>query len=337
MKLAQFGREVVKRQGEVFKGNTYADALIDVRRLSKRFGRSGRVQALNDVSFSVEKGATLGLVGADGAGKTTLFRILATLLRPNEGSAGIGGFDVVLARDEVREIIGYVPQTPALNRNMSLLNYLNVWGMIEGLPGGQRKDRIEELLQFLELGGATSEMVFDCTTYVCQRMWLAQALLSDPKVLLLDEPLAGLTPSEGDHYSEKLETLKEEGKTILLSSSQLQDVTSVCSHIVAISDGRATEVYETSALLKAVGEALHARVFVEAKALPSRVLSTLKDLSGVIDVTQTVTATVIYVEPGRVELEEIERVLREKNVEDYTIKVGEIALSEVFRTLSDGG
>ncbi len=311
--------------------------MIEVRGLNKRFGRFDGVQALSDVSLRVERGEIFGLLGPPGAGKTTLLRILATLIRPSEGTAEIGGFDVTLEGTRVREILGYVPQNPSMNRDMSLLNYLGYWGRMAGLSGGQKRIRITELLEFLGLSGEASEMVLSTSSYTRQRLLLAQALLTEPEVLLLDDPLAGLTPTEGRALIEKLGILRKDGGTILLSSSHMGDIPQVCDLISAISEGRVTKAQETPALLRALGEALHARVLVGNGSLPSNVLSLLKGLTGVVDVKQTRTAVVVYVNLTDLHPGEIDRVLHEEGVEAKSIRFAEIALSDVFRTLSAMG
>ncbi len=307
--------------------------MIEISRLSKQFGAREPVQALSGASFSVGKNAILGLLGPDGAGKTTMLRILATYLRPTEGTATIGEADILTSPGEVREIVGYVPQTPALGRNVSVGKYLGLWGQINGLPRGVRVDRIGRLLESLELAESDSELVLDISAHKRQTMLLAQALLTDPQVLLLDEPLAGLTPSEGEDYGGRLKEQRKSGLTVLVTSSVMQEVLPICTHIVALSEGQATKAYETSRLLKALGEARHARVFVDPPSLPPEVLQALRGLDGVLDVKETVTSTVLYVEPGTVKQEEVEGVLQDAGVKEYHVKVGEFTLGDVFRTL----
>lgn len=305
-----------------------------MRGLDKRFGRFDGVQALTDVSLRVEGGEIFGLVGPHEAGKTTLIRILATLLRPSEGTAEIGGFDVTLEGNQVREMIGYLPQNPFLGRKLSLRDYLRFWGKMDGLSEGQRRTRIAELLAFLELSEEASEMTRGSTAYTRQRLSLAQALLTEPEVLLLDDPVAGLTPAEGRWFMEKVEALRKDGRTILLSSPRLRDVQQVCGRVSAISEGKVTRAHETPLLLRALGEALHARVFVGIQSLPSRVLSILKGLPGVIEVRQTKTSAVLYVDPSTFSQEELERVLHTEKVGASSISVAEVTLGDVFRTLS---
>ncbi len=311
--------------------------MIEAQGLFKRFGRRDGVQALDDVSLRVEKGVIVGLLGPHDAGKTTLLRILATLLRPDEGTAKIGGLDVSQEGNRVREILGYLPQNPAMNRDMTLEDYLGYWGRMAGLSGRQKRTKITELLEFLELSAEASAMVLGISSYTRQRLLLAQALLTDPEVLLLDDPLGGLTPTEGRSLIEKLGIFRKDGGTILLSSTRLGDILHVADFISAISNGRVTEARETPALLRALGEALHARVFVGNGSLRSDVLPLLKELPGVVDVKQTRTAVIVYVDLTDFNPKQMDRVLFAEGVEARSIRFAEVGLSDVFRTISKMG
>ncbi len=310
--------------------------MIEVARLSKQFGGPETVEALSDVSFSVKRGTGLGVLGPNGAGKTTLLRILSTLLKPTEGKVTVGDSDLLLEPKKVREIIGYVPQTPAFSRNVSVDRYLRFWGRLNGLSRKEREDRIEHLLEDLGLREFASQLVLDIPPLARQRLLLGQALLTNPEILLLDEPMLGLTPGESEEYTRMLHGQLKYGLTVLVTSSVFQEVLPVCTHLVVLSGGHATKAYGTSALLRAVGKARHARVFLKAKALPPEVPQVLRGLKGVLDVKEATTATVLYVEPGSVKKEEVETVLRDAGVKNFQVKIGDITLGDVFRTLYGG-
>ncbi len=311
--------------------------MIEVRRLSKSFGRDDGTLALNKVSFGVKAGAIFGILGHEGAGRTTLLRILATLIVPTEGKAEIAGLNVISRREEVKRIVGYAPQTLPFHQVMSISDYLAFWGMVDGLPRSERVRRVKDLIEFLDMADAATERVFDSTTYTQRRLSLAQALISEPEVLLIDEPMAALNPTEKESLRGKILDLHKEGKTILLTASMLKDVQPICSDLLILDRGKSTRSYEVAQLLRAIGQSRHARIFVEAENVSSSALSAVKDLPGVVELKQTEVALVVFVTPREDLASEIEQVLESKGAEIKTLRVAEIPLSDVFRTLVKGG
>ncbi len=311
-------------------------AMIEVENLSKQHDRQEEAFALQKVSFHVKRGDVLGLLGYEGSGRSALLRILATLVSPTEGRASIGGLDVVSQSHKVRELIGYLPRDPPFHRNMRVVDYLEFWGVVAGLRRAERKGRVGELMDFLEFEGSASDRLLDCTTSVQRKILLSLALLPDPSVLLLDEPLADLSLPERDFLTHRLDDLRKQGKTILLSSSELTHVQDLCSQVMGMHAGRATKAYETSALLRAIGEGRLARIFVEGEAMPQRALSAVSDLPGVIDVRQTETALIISVEPGKVGTKELESLFQEQRIKAVRIKEAKISLFDLYRNLTGG-
>ena len=132
--------------------------------LEKRYGRLREVVALDRVTFRVDRGDVLGLVGGDGAGKSTLIRIFASVLRPTAGRATVAGFDIINDANRLKELIGYLPQSPALSDKMSVAAYLNFWATADGMDRAKRGRRIQELLEFLDLSGQSGEAQLVSTT-----------------------------------------------------------------------------------------------------------------------------------------------------------------------------
>lgn len=309
-------------------------AIVEVNGISKKFSRRGEAFAIENITLNVGNQTVFGLLGADGAGKTTLFRILATLLRPTRGWARIGGFDIVADRSRVKRIVGYAPKNPALHRRITVQDYLNFWGMVDGYSKAERIDRNAHLMSFLQLEGVASANVLECGTLAQALLFLAQAMYAGPEVILLDEPMVGFRASERDMYAEKLRSLAREGKTVLLSSSKLEDLRAACSHLVVMADGHTTRVYETRELLKAVGEGHHARIFVEGDNIPAKAISQISRHKGVIDIKQSGSSVVLYVEPLSVDGREIEGALEMTGVKGARVREAEITLGDIFRTLS---
>ncbi len=259
---------------------------------------------------------------------------MATLVSPTDGRASIGGLDVVSQSVKVRELIGYLPRDPPFHRNMRVVDYLKFWGMVTGLRRVERKRRVGELMSFLEFEDTASDRLLDCTTSVHRKILLCLALLPDPSVLLLDEPLADLSLPERDFLTQRLDDLRKQGKTILLSSSDLTHVQNLCSQIIGMHAGRATKVYGTAALLRAIGNGRLARIFVEGESMPQRALAAVSDLPGVIDVRQTETTLIISVEPGKVGTEELESLFQEQKIRATRIKEAEVSLFDLHRHLT---
>ncbi len=218
---------------------------------------------------------------------------------------------------------------------MSILKHLEFWSRVDGLSRAERAGKIGELMAFLELEDVAQDKVLESTASTQSNVFLAQTLLSDPDVILLDEPLVGFSASERDSYVQKLEVLRRDGKTIIMSSSKLEDVHSACSQLVVLSEGRGTRTYETDELLKAIGRGRHARIFVTGEAVPEKVRSALANLAGVTDVRQSEASIILYVDPGSFNPDEIQGVLEGEGVKQYAVKRAEITLGDVFRALSD--
>ena len=309
--------------------------MIEADGVERRFGRQGAVVALQGVTFRLDRADILGILGGDRSGKTSLVRILAGLVLPTAGRATVGGFDVRYA-DRIREIVGYLPQAPSLHRNMTIAGYLDFWAMVDGQPRSQRTERIAELLAFFDLTDQAREMILDTTTFTQRRTFLALALLSNPPVLLLDDPMAALTSPERDTVVQKLRALTEKGKTILVTATRLADLQPVCSHILTLFEGRATRSYETSVLLRRVGKARHARVFIESKAPASRIVPAVRDLHGVGDVKESEGAVILFVEPGTFRIEDLQAALETAGIDASGIREAGLTIGDIFRTLIQG-
>lgn len=209
--------------------------VIEARGLVQRF-RRGAPPALDRVSFDVEQGEIFGLLGADGAGKSTLLRILAGLRPPSAGFARIAGHDVMTDRRHLRDVVGYLAQSPPVPRDRTVAGYLDDWARIEGMRGRDRRARRETLFEVLGLNDVKEERVIDCTTFAQRRLFLGMALLSDPQVLLLDEPMGGLIPADRDAFLNLVREVSE-GKTTMLATSTLANAQPICTRIMTLAEG----------------------------------------------------------------------------------------------------
>jgi ABC-2 type transport system ATP-binding protein len=211
-------------------------AMIQVENLTKYFGP---VLALDRVSFQVAKGELVGLLGPNGAGKTTTMRILTTYLPATSGTATIAGFDVRNQSMEARQQIGYLPESVPLYPEMRVEEYLDFRGKLKGVDRRQRRTRVEFCLERCRIREVRRRLVGTLSKGYRQRVGLADAMLHDPALLILDEPTVGLDPIQ---IRETLALIRELGekRTILLSTHILSEIEAVCKRIIIISSGRLT-------------------------------------------------------------------------------------------------
>jgi ABC-2 type transport system ATP-binding protein len=208
--------------------------MIEVENLTKRYGRHTAVDA---VSFRVEKGEILGFLGPNGAGKTTTMRILTCYLPPSDGTARVAGFDVFKSPLEVKRRVGYIPETPPLYPDMSVAEFLGFCAKIKGVGKKERRAKIDDVIAKTRVGDVRDTLIGKLSKGYRQRVGLAQAILNNPDVLILDEPTAGLDPKQIIETRELIKGLGGE-HTIVLSTHILPEVEMTCGRVVIINKGR---------------------------------------------------------------------------------------------------
>jgi len=212
--------------------------VIEVQHLTKRYGPT---TAVDDVSFTVEKGEVLGFLGPNGAGKTTTMRVLTGFMPPTEGKAIVAGYDIFEQPIEAKRRTGYLPETPPLYPEMTVRDYLTFVAKIKGVPKRSRTGRVGELMERTRVADVANRHCGKLSKGYRQRVGLAQALLHNPEVLILDEPTAGLDPKQ---IIETRQLIKELGgdHTIILSTHILPEVSQTCQRVVIINKGRVVAV-----------------------------------------------------------------------------------------------
>jgi len=208
--------------------------MIEVAHLSKRFGD---VTAVQDVSFTASPGEILGFLGPNGAGKTTTIRVITGFLPATSGTVRVCGFDVFEQSAEVRKRIGYLPENPPLYNDMTVVPYLRFAAKLRGMPRGDVEPAVERVLQTCGLSHVSERLLGHLSKGYRQRVGLAQALIHDPEVLILDEPTNGLDPGQ---IREMLGFIRSLGTqhTVVLSTHILSQVLTACAKVVIINDGR---------------------------------------------------------------------------------------------------
>lgn len=208
--------------------------MIEVESLTKRYGRA---TAVDGVSFRVEKGEILGFLGPNGAGKTTTMRILTCYLPATGGTARVGGFDVFDEPMEVRRRVGYLPETPPLYPDMSVRDYLDFCAKIKGVAPGDRRAKVRDAIEKCRVGDVQETLIGKLSKGYRQRVGLAQAILHNPDVLILDEPTAGLDPKQIIETRDLIRSLGGD-HTVILSTHILPEVSVTCGRVVIINKGR---------------------------------------------------------------------------------------------------
>jgi ABC-2 type transport system ATP-binding protein len=212
---------------------------ITVTDLVHRFGGERGTRALDGVTFDVMHGETFGLLGPNGAGKTTCIRVIATLLRPDEGEATILGRNARSERMAVRRLLGYVPQK--LSADADLTGYENVWlfARLFDVPRTERRERIRDVLGAMGLEGAADRMTGTYSGGMIRRLELAQALVNRPRVLVLDEPTIGLDPiARGSVWERVQELQRQTGMTVMLTTHYMDEADALCDRIALMHGGQ---------------------------------------------------------------------------------------------------
>ena len=225
--------------------------------------------AVAGVDLSVQTGEIFGLVGPNGAGKTTTLRILATLLEPSAGTAEIAGMSVTRNPDQVRRVLGFMPDAFGVYDDMKVWEYLDFFARCYGIAPAARRRVISDLLELVDLADKRNEYVATLSRGMQQRLCLAHALVHDPQVLLLDEPASGLDPRARVELRELLRELRSMGKTILISSHILPELEELCTSVAIVDRGQVLAQGRVAEIEKRLrfGAVLRVRLLLEGEAL----------------------------------------------------------------------
>ena len=236
-------------------------SIVELQKVGFRYGRT---PVLQNVSLQVEEGDSLGLIGPNGCGKSTLLKVVATLLRPSEGTVMVQGFDTRFDARQVRRRIGYVPEQLGVYPGLSVWQYLTFFARCAGVPPIERKTTVETMLRVVDLYDQRSTEAQRLSRGMRRRLALARALVHNPAVLLLDDPLGGL---DGRGRLELLEVLKElrgMGITVLMSGHLLGDIVQLCSHVAVLREGH---LIRQSPVEELIGDGLAPGQRVEVEVL----------------------------------------------------------------------
>lgn len=215
------------------------DTLIALNSVTKNYNN---FKALDSVSFEIDKGQVFGYIGPNGAGKTTTIKILVGLITNFKGDVQILGYQMPQHRYEIHKFLGYLPQNVAFQDWQTVDNALKTFGLLSGLEKDKVENRIDEVLDFLSLSDFRKKKVSQLSGGMAQKVGLAQALLHNPKLLVLDEPMGGLDPASRKQFKKLISSLAKEGTTILFSSHILSDVQDVATKIGILNRGKIRKI-----------------------------------------------------------------------------------------------
>ena len=309
--------------------------MIEVQHLTKRYGR---VTAVDDLNFRVERGEILGFLGPNGAGKTTTMRILTGYMPATEGKAVVAGFDVFEQPIEAKRRTGYLPETPPLYPEMTVREYLQFVARIKikGITSSDRRGRVEDSMRRTRVDDMANRHCGKLSKGYRQRVGLAQAILHNPEVLILDEPTAGLDPKQIIETRQLIKDLAGT-HTIVLSTHILPEVAQTCDRVVIINKGRVVAV-DTPANLTARLRGSET-MYVQVDALGADAASMLRALPGVLsvgvaDAQGTISGFEIDSEKGRDIRRDLARAVVSQNWGLLELRPSRMSLEEIFLSLT---
>jgi ABC-2 type transport system ATP-binding protein len=305
--------------------------MITIEGLTKRFGS---LTAVDNISLSVGRGEVLGFLGPNGAGKSTTMKMLTGYLPITSGRASVCGFDVVSDSIKAREKIGYLPEGSPLYGDMSCLLFLNFVAEIRGYRGAQVKDKVNLAIERLELESVINKPIETLSKGFKRRLGLAQSILHDPDVLILDEPTDGLDPNQKHQVRGLIKEMASD-KAIIISTHLLEEVAAVCSRAIIISEGKIVfdGTPEEFAARSSIHNAVTIRLTGEDLDRVGNEIESLEDVHRIETINETGVLRLIP-KDGAVIVEKVSLLMREKGFKVDEIFVERGHLDEVFRDLT---
>lgn len=308
--------------------------MIEAEKLDKYYGN---FQALTEVSFKVEKGEIVGFLGPNGAGKTTTMRILTGFVPPDSGTVRVAGFDVQTQSIEVRRRVGYLPESVPLYKEMTVTAFLRFLATIRGMTGRRRENRIEEIIHTCRLDDYSHSPISKLSKGYRQLVGIAQAIVHEPEVLILDEPTIGIDPRQVVQIRRLIQELGQE-HTVILSSHILPEVSLVCDRIIIMDRGKIVAMDRPENMSAAFGGVQHYEI--EAAGSKEKILARLRGVRGVlrIEVKEEGQTTRYWVESrsGLDIRDELSSAVKDGGFRLLGLKSREMSLEDIFLKLTSG-
>ena len=302
--------------------------MIEVKKLTKKFGK---FTAVNQVSFDVKKSEVFGLLGPNGAGKTTIIRMLSTLTRPTEGTATIGGYDIIKHDNKVRQLIGLVSEKMIMYDRLTAKENLLFFGKLYNIPKNLLNQRINELLALVQLSKWKDNKVGTFSTGMKQRMNVIRAMLNMPKVLFLDEPTLGLDPQSTVEVREFIKKINRENKTtIILTTHMMNEADILCDRIGIIDHGKISTLDTSTNLKKLVSGDNTTVLKLDIPNLTKKMVIALQSLKCVNSVSQENASHIKIHATGDRAFDTIIDAVRAENAKINSIENLQPTLEDVF-------
>ena len=307
------------------------ELILETNNLKKRFGD---FTAVDGVNFSIPKGKVFSLLGPNGAGKSTTISMLSCLLAPSDGDALIDGHSVVSAAERVKGVIGYVPQDLALYDKLSAKHNMRFWGTMAGMSGASLNQRIDELLDRVELSDRANERVEAFSGGMKRRLNIAVGLLHKPKLVFMDEPTVGIDPQSRRRILDMVKELRDEGMSVLYTTHYMEEAEELSDSVGIIDHGKMIALGSQSELRKMVGEQDTLRLHFGEGVNTDGILTTFSNLPYVSSANANDGELVVTVPEAAAVLPDLMAVAADKNQRVRSIDIEEPNLEAVFLHLT---
>ncbi len=305
--------------------------ILDIRSLSKQFKS---VTAVWNLCLQLDEGDIFGFIGPNGAGKTTTIKMLATLLKPTAGTAFINGYDITQHQEEVRAMIGYMPDFFGVYDDIKVWEYLDFFAAAYRIERARRPQIVEDVLALTDLTGKRDNYVEELSRGMKQRLCLAKTLVHDPKLLLLDEPASGLDPRARIEIRELLKELKGMGKTIFVSSHILVELADFCNKIGIIENGQLICAGDVQEILKQVSG--YITIVIKVAEDPERARQVLEPVPYVSEIKTVENTLLVQYTGDRTEMSELLRRLVSAGISVQSFAEEEADLEDIFMRMTKG-
>ncbi len=309
--------------------------MIEIRNLVKNYGD---IKAVDNVSFDVKEGEVLGFLGPNGAGKSTTMNIIAGAISASTGTVTVNGFDVLEQAEEAKASIGYLPEQPPLYTDMTVIEYLKFIAELKQVPRAERLEHIAKIMAQLKISDVRGRLIGNLSKGYRQRVGIAQALVGDPEVVILDEPTVGLDPKQILDIRKVIRNLGKK-HTVILSSHILSEVQATCDRVVIIANGKLAyegEVDNIGATTDGIS-----KIEITAKSTGNKVAQILKSIPGIDNIKLTsrddVYSTYEYETEADLDLREnVFNAFAKSNIALVGIKSLNASLEDIFLSVTSG-